>query len=200
MTVAATPLVTPRCRPSELPTTLALDLNRAARAEARARAHLAGLQTPVWLRTAVEAVRQLDAIQMLFDMPAAIAITTLDTSAAANQELALISDTALAAYSRALRSPPTAHSGTDTGQTVVVEVPDEYVCAWRLAALRGEQTLDTWASAAVLRAPANVISWEIAAARRGAYLGEWMLACCAAAKRDSARPQACTAGSEQACS
>jgi hypothetical protein len=185
---ATTLAVSFRCRPSELPTSLVIKLVPDARAEAARQAQRAGLPVGTWLRIALEAVRQLDQVSELFESPADRIVDVLDRNAAEDPDVRLISDSTLEAYARALLHPPDRADGDQTADSLLIEIPDEHGCSWRLAAISQQMTLDAWASAAAVRVPANVLAWEAAAARRGAYLGEWMLAVVAAANRESARP------------
>lgn len=185
---ATTPAVSFRCRPSELPTSLVIELVPEARAEAAKQAQRAGLPIGTWLRVALEAVRQLDRVSELFETPRDRVVDVLDRHAAETPEVRLISDSTLEAYARALLHPPARANGDQSADRLLVEIPDEHTCSWRLAAISEQMTLDAWASTAAVRVPANVLAWEAAAARRGAYLGEWMLAVAAAANRESARP------------
>lgn len=185
---ATTPTGSFRCRPSELPTSLVIKLVPDARAAAARQAQRAGLPVGTWLRTALEAVRQLDRVGELFESPAEGIVYVLDRNAAQDPDVRLISDSTLEAYARALIHPPAGADDDQTADSLLVEIPDEHACSWRLAAISQQMTLDAWASGAAVRVPANVVAWEAAAARRGAYLGEWMLAVVAAENRESARP------------
>jgi len=94
------------------------------------------------------------------------------------------------AYLRSLREQtPGAQASADRAQ-LVVYAPYELATAWTMDAIAAGMSLDAWASLQVLSTPRDVVAWEVAAARRGCYLGEWVLAAALEANRSSARPQA----------
>jgi hypothetical protein len=59
--------------------------------------------------------------------------------------------------------------------TLIVFVPDELATAWSIAAADCRESLDAWAAQQLDEARTDAIAWELAAVRRGQYLGEWIL-------------------------
>lgn len=182
---------TTHCRPSELPTTLALILTEPALRRAASMARGAELDVPTWVRLAIEAARQASSASSLMDLPLDDLHVALDEAATIPIATRPIIAAPMTAYLHALRNgsrrTPSPAGGNDE---LIVHVADELAVAWTTQALEAGESLGVWASCQVDAAPRDVVAWELAAARRGCYLGEWVLAAAAAAKRSSARPHA----------
>ena len=189
---ARTYLTTTRCRPSELPGTVALRLTDEALAIARAASRSEGVELSTWVRLAVECARQARRAAGLFGVDLAEVHDLLDAAAAESPTTEPVAVAPLAAYIRSLRQGAARAERTGTVAELLVPVPDELVVGWNAAAVEAGSSLEAWASAQVLAAPSGVVSWEVAAARSGCYLGEWVLAASASssARRSSALPQA----------
>jgi hypothetical protein len=188
--VAPRLLTTTRCRPSELPTTVALRLTDSALRRARAATSATVLDLETWVRLAVEAARQASRAADLLDLPVEEVVGAIDRAAAVTMPVRPVIGAPMNAYLRSLREPsPGAPAGADRAQ-VIVYAPCELATAWTMDAIAATMPLNAWASLQVLSAPGDVVSWEVAAARRGCYLGEWVLAAALEANRSSARPQA----------
>lgn len=182
---------TTHCRPSELPTTLALSLTEPALRRAAGMARGAALDVPTWVRLAIEATRQASRAATLMDLALDDLHVALDEAATIPIATRPMIAAPMTAYLHALRdrrrrTPPPA-GGRDE---LIIHVSDELAVAWTTQALEAGESLGVWASLQIDAAPRDVVAWELAAARRGCYLGEWVLAAAAAAKRSSARPQA----------
>lgn len=158
---------------------------------ARASSRTTGLDVETWVRLAVEASRQASRAAGLLDVPVHELYAAIDAAALVALPTRPVVAAAMTAYVRVLR-----HGGSlgprrrDNAEELIVHVSDELVTAWTMEAISAEMSLDAWASLQVLAAPRDVVAWEVAAARRGCYLGEWVLAAALAANRSSARPQA----------
>jgi hypothetical protein len=182
---------TTRCRPSELPTTFSLRLTEPALRFANRAAGETSLELETWVRLAVEAARQASRAAELLGMPVDRVFAVLDVAASIPIPARPVVAAAMTAYLRALRGsrPGVASRAAGEGE-LLIHVSDELAVAWTTEAIDSGVSLDVWASRQVVAAPRDVVSWEIAAGRRGCYLGEWVLAAAAAANRSSARPQA----------
>jgi hypothetical protein len=183
---------TTRCRPSELPTTVQLQLTESALRCSLAGARTAALDVETWIRLAVDAARQASRAADLIDMPIDELHAAIDTTAEVALPTTPMIAAATTAYVRALRdrsSPIRCGARRDDG-LLIVHVSDELATAWTMDAIAAGMSLDAWASLQVLTAPRDAVAWEVAAARRGCYLGEWVLAAALAANRSSARPHA----------
>jgi hypothetical protein len=151
------------------------------------------LDIETWVRLSVEAGRQASRAADLLDIPVDNLHATIDAAAAVALPTTPMIAAATSAYVRAMRdrgSPVTRTTRSDDGDVLIVHVSDELATAWTLEAISAGMSLDAWASLQVLAAPRDVVAWEVAAARRGCYLGEWVLAAALAANRSSARPHA----------
>lgn len=175
---------TTRCRPSELPTTLALTLTESALRSSRASASAAALDVETWVRLAVEAARQASRAADLLDVPVDELHAAIDASAAVALPTRPVVAAAMTAYVRTLRDRgalvPCRRPDADE---LIVHISDEIATAWTMEAIATGVSLDAWASLQVLAAPRDVVAWEVAAARRGCYLGEWVLTAALGANR-----------------
>lgn len=179
---------TTRCRPSELPTTVALTLTESALRSSRASAGAAALDVETWVRLAVEAGRQASRAADLLDVPVDQLHAAIDAAAAVALPATPVVAATMTAYVRALRDRGLVSCRRTNGDELIVHVSDELATAWTMEAIAAGMSLDAWASLQLLAAPSGVVAWEVAAARRGCYLGEWVLAAALAANRSSARP------------
>jgi hypothetical protein len=182
---------TTRCRPSELPTTLALRLTEPALRFATRTAGETALELETWVRLAVETARQASRAAELLGMPVDQLFAELDAAASIPIPTRPVIAAPMTAYLRALHGSGSRVASRAAGEgELLIHLSDELAVAWTTEAIDACESLDVWASRQLVAAPRDVVSWEVAAARRGCYLGEWVLAAAAAANRSSARPQA----------
>ena len=150
----------------------------------------ADLDVPTWARLAIEAARQASRAATLMDLPLDDLHVALDEAATLPTATRPMIAAPMTAYLHALRDRGRRTMLPAGESELLVPVSDELAIAWTTQALEARETLGVWASRQIDAAPRDVVAWELAAARRGCYLGEWVLASAAAAKRSSARPHA----------
>jgi len=170
---------TTRCRPSELPTTVALRLGQAAIAKAHADAHTAGVEVFEWVRLTIESSRQCARAAALLAVDRRELERHLHAATRAPVPVSPVAVPApTRAYLRSLKNPDGGRLSlirAPKGTTLILFVPDELAVAWSIAAADSGEAVDAWAARQLAQAPRGIVAWELAAARRGCYLAEWIL-------------------------
>lgn len=162
-------------RPGELPDLYRIELQGETRQEVVAGATTARVPAQLWLRIAVESSRLVSETIAITGQSAVSLRTALNHIAAESLKHELDRAVAgeLSHYCTLLQRP---HPVGSVGPVMPTPLPEEMIGAWRHAAITAGATLSTWVGEQVIRAPAECMRWEIAAAHSSRTLAEWVYA------------------------
>jgi hypothetical protein len=159
------------CRPSTLAAASSVRLDQAAQAGVLRAAAAARVPTEIACRLALEGSGAAQRAARLAGLSADRVVALLD-NAAAERVVEKLGSEPLRLYASALAGadqPPTSCNAVQT-----MWVTDEASIVWEHAAADAGLDMDGWAREVLADPPINVVRWEVAAARRGRALSEWI--------------------------
>lgn len=161
-------------RPGELPLISWVPLDLETRELIGRPAIAAGIPIDLWVRIAVEASRLVEEIATLSGCIQTEVASRLDSAALNDGEppnqLGGHSLNRYAAELRLGRGPQ------EVPGELALRLPEEMSGAWTRSAAKERVRFPTWIAQRLRSAPANCVSWEIAAADSCQSLGEWAYA------------------------
>jgi hypothetical protein len=166
-------LVAAPFRPGELPSTVVVQLEPAARSEVEAEALRARVPLALCLRIVVEATRARDDIVRATGRNCPAVEHMLDVAAELPIPPDGSEDSGLSTYVAALIE---GQIGGGNGSDVVLRLTTEMAFSWGRRAAESDLTLDAWITRSVKGRPTRAVQWEVAAAASGRTLAEWAYA------------------------